>query len=104
MARNDDRDRVLAVRMANGANRPWAAERGREGAVRGRRAERDLLQGLPHTSLERCATRGQRKLEPLELAGEVGAQLVRGVVECAVVAHAAGIRRTVDEIECGNRL
>ncbi len=79
MTRNDDRDRVRAVRGSHRATRRWSLDRTRELAVRPRRAVRDREQLSPHALLKAGASRTERELERLAVAREVFGELTRGL-------------------------
>ncbi len=71
MARDDDRDRVAAVRGADRATGRRPAELARELTVAARGAERDPRQRTPHTRLELGALRTERDRELAAVTREV---------------------------------
>ena len=71
MTRDDDRDRILAVREADRARRVLIAEEFGERAVARGRAVRDLPQRVPHAVLECRAEGFERQFEAGTCAGEI---------------------------------
>ena len=63
VARHDQRDRVVAERRADGPDRPWPADLGRDPAVRPDLAARDLERLAPDVLLER-AVPAQVEVDP----------------------------------------
>src|SRR5712671_949789 len=76
VARDDDRNRILAVGEADGARRELVAELLGERAVARGRAVRDLAQGVPHTMLECRTKRLERQVEGRPRAREILLELL----------------------------
>jgi hypothetical protein len=81
MAGNDDRDRVLAVRRADGATCRWPTDRTREQAVAARLAVRNCGERAPHALLKAGALRRERNVERTPPADEILDELRRGRAE-----------------------
>ena len=86
MAGDDDRDLVLAVDAADGADRARGSDAPRHVGVGARLAVRDLAQCVPRRELERGSALLQRQIELAARAGEVLAQLLRRPLENGMVA------------------
>src|SRR5262249_18831006 len=81
MARNDDRNRICAVRRSHGTNRPRLADPSSEILVRNRCAVRNILQLFPNRLLKIRSFRDQRQRKSLAVAREILAQLPDDVIE-----------------------
>src|SRR5205085_11004250 len=86
MTRHDDRQRIRAVRGADGATCGRFSDRVGDVEIRLRPSVWNRAQLVPHAEVKWSAARRQRKIECASLAGEVFAKLRRDVVECRVVA------------------
>ncbi len=91
MAGHDDADRVLPVGQPHGAGRAGLAEVLRQFSVRTGLAVRNPPELGPDGALERGTGEVQRKVELPQLTGEVGVQLLDGLVEGAGVGLAEGL-------------
>src|SRR5687768_13649165 len=81
VARDDDRDTVVAVRPADRARGEWPAELARDPVVRRGLGEGDLQQLVPDGGLEWCAVQIERDGELLAQAQEVLVQLALRLLE-----------------------
>jgi YihY family inner membrane protein len=81
VARDDDRERVLAVGGPDRAHRLGPAERARDVRVRARLAEGDPCEHGPDGTLERGATGRERQVEGSPGAGEIRRELRAGLGE-----------------------
>jgi hypothetical protein len=54
MARDDDRDAVVAIRASDSANGGWLTDRARNAGVGGRRADWNSLKLGPHAILDQA--------------------------------------------------
>ena len=94
MARHHDRDRVGTVGGTHRAHGLRRADGRRDLAVAPRFPVRNALQFAPHAQLEIGALQVERQVEPPQLAGEIGAQLARGLGGDRVSTGAAALQRT----------
>src|SRR6266540_2850641 len=90
VAGKDDRERVAAVRQADGAAGARPAEPGGDAAVAGGVAVGDLGQQLPDAPLEVAAANRHAKVEDGALAGEVRLELLRRVRQRRPVGDPVG--------------
>src|SRR5690606_40753610 len=99
MARDDDRDRVSAVRETDRPDAPRMTDCPGDVRVRRRAAVADFEQRVPHPTLERRALRRERHVELAPDAGEVLAKLPGDALERARILFGI-VRRTFGPRPC----
>src|SRR6476646_9396972 len=81
MARDDDRDAVVSVRVRDGTHGRWLSNVSGDRGVSRRRADWNSLKLRPHTILERCTRRAKRNRELAPLGPKVFVELLANHVD-----------------------
>ena len=98
VARDDDRDRVPAVGVADSARRPGSIDPAGQLAVADRLAEGDAAQLRPHATLELRARGCERQVEVGQVPGEVAVELPLRLGQHGGVAGVLGSERVIGEV------